>query len=167
MPARKLSIKRVIFALLVVLPILAVLYSFCKDAIINDLRLWELTKQLDSLPQPPNTMRISTNSAVGLLQGNGNHCDFFAGAVYRSQSSADAILQHYKGRQFQNPMSGENEDWDITILKDKNSFASIWLPYDFDHSEVWGLTAESYSAATLYLVCAMRSYHANDDFRCH
>ncbi|WP_395733574.1 hypothetical protein [Prosthecobacter sp.] len=167
MSARKFSIKRVIFVLAGVLLILGLLYFLCGDTIANDLRLSKITRQLDTLPQPPGTILISTKAAVGLLVGNGNHCDFFAGAVYRSQSSAEAIQQHYEGRQFQNPLSGKNEEWDITILKDKNSFASLWLPDDFDHPEAWGLASESYSAGTLFIVRAMRSYDANGDFRCH
>ena len=167
MPASKFNIKRVIFVLLGVLPILAVLYFLFGDAITNDLRLSQITRQLNTLSQPPNTVQISSKSAVGLLQGNGNHCDFFAGAVYRSQSSAEAIQQHYKGRQFQNPVTGRNEDWNLTILVDNNSLDSVWLPYDFDHPEAWGLTPESYSTETLFLVNAMRSYDANGDFRCH
>lgn len=167
MPARKFDIKRVIFVLLGVLSILALFYFLFGDAITNDLRLSQITRQLDTLSQPPNTIYISSNAAVGLLQGNGNHCDFFAGAVYCSQSSVEAIQQHYKGRQFQNPVTGVNENWEITILKNKNSFDSVWLPYDFDHPEAWELTPESYSTGTLFLVCAMRSYDANGDFRCH
>lgn len=166
MPARKHASKRILVLLLGVLPVLAAFYFLFGDATANDLRLWQITRQLEALPQPPGTILISTNAAVGLLVGNGNHCDFFAGAVYRSQSSAEAIEQHYEGRQFENPLSGKNEEWDITILKDKNSFTSLWLPYDFDHPEAWGLTTESYSAGTLFLVRAMRSYDANGDFRC-
>jgi len=167
MYARKFDFRRILVLILGVLSILTVFYLLFGDAFTNDLRLWQITRQLDSLSQPPNTVRFSSKSAVGLLKGNGNHCDFFVGAVYRSQSSVEAIQKHYKGRQFQNPITGRNEEWNITILTDNHSFDSIWLPYDFDYPEAWELTPESYSTGTLFLVCAMRSYDANGDFRCH
>jgi hypothetical protein len=167
MPACKFTTKRVLLVLVGVLPVIALLYFLFGDAVANDLRLWQITRQLNTLPQPPGTTQISTHAVVGLLVGNGNHCDFFAGAVYRSQSSIEAIQQHYEGRQFQNPVTGMNENWQITILKNKDSFDSLWLPYDFDHPEAWELTPESYSNGTLFLIHAMRSYNANGDFRCH
>lgn len=165
--ARKFAIKRVTFVLLGVLPIIAVFYFLFGDAITNDARLRQITSQLGTLTQPPNTVQISSRSAVGLLSGNGNHCDFFAGAVYRSQSTAEAIQQHYKGCQFQNPVTGRNEDWNLIILTDDHSFDSVWLPDYFDHPEAWQLTPESYATGTHFLVYAMRSYDANSDSRCN
>lgn len=133
----------------------------------NDRRLSQITQQLKALPLPPETIEVSSHAAVGLLAGNGNHCDYFVGAVYRSQSSEEDILKHYQGRQFQNPVQDRPEEWDITILKDQDTFKSLYLPCHFDTPEAWGLTAQSYSSGTVYFVHAMRSYAANGDFRCH
>lgn len=167
MHVRKSDIKRVIFVLLGLLSVLAVYYFLFGDAITNDRCLSQITSQLNTLSQPPNTIQISSRSAVGLLSGNGNHCDFFTGSVYRSQSTVEVIQQHYKGRQFQNPVTGKDEDWDLIILKDDHSFDSVWLPDDFDHPGAWQLTPASYATGTLFLVYAMRSYDANGDSRCN
>jgi hypothetical protein len=40
--------------------------------------LWGLRRTLAGLKHPLGTTRISSASAVGLLSGNGNHCDFVA-----------------------------------------------------------------------------------------
>lgn len=167
MPSCQFNIKRGLFTLIWLLPILFVLFTLFGDRIANDLRLWQIARQLNALPSPSHTIQISSHAAVGLLVGNGNHCDFFAGTVYRSQNSKDAIQRHYKGFQFQNPVTGESEDLEVTILSDASSLNSVWLPYAFDHPDAWGLTSASYSSGTLFLVHVMRSYDANRDWRCH
>jgi len=102
------------------LPLVAIYYLLFHDAMANDRRLSQITQQLKALPLPPETIEVSSHAAVGLLAGNGNHCDYFVGAVYRSQSSEEDILKHYQGRQFQNPVQDRLEEWDITILKDQD-----------------------------------------------
>lgn len=167
MPNRKSNLKPAGCLLVGILAVLAVYGLLFHDAIANDIRLTKIKQQLNQLPQPPDTTLISSNAAVGLLQGNGNHCDYFVGSVYRSRSSEEAIRKHYEGRQFQNPVTENLENWEITILKDQNAISSMWLPYDFDRSEAWGLSSRDYSTETVYLVHAMRSYQANGDWRCH
>lgn len=167
MPRWKIDIIRVRITLICVLPICALLFVIFVGPITNEVHLWQIRRQLKAIQPPPETEEISSHSAIGLLVGNGNHCDFFAGTVYRTQSTPGTIQAHYQDIQFLNPISGEPEDLSVTILTDPSSFDSVWLPYDFDHSEAWGLTADSYHVGTLFLLCVMRSYNANGDFRCY
>lgn len=166
-PVRKSSLKRTVLLLLGALSLVAAYCLLFQDAIANDRRLSKIKAQLQTLPLPSGTTQVAFNAAVGLLQGNGNHCDYFVGAAYQSQNSAEDIQKHYQGRQFQNPMTETLEEWEITILKDQDTFKSLYLPYQFDQPGAWGLTPQSYAGGTVYLVHAMRSYDANGDFRCH
>lgn len=167
MPRWKIDIKRVALTLLWVVPVLAVLFMLFADRLTNDLRLWQIERQLKAIHPPPETKEISSHSAVGLLVGNGNHCDFFAGIVYRSQRNSDTIQAHYNDTRFLNPVTGEHEKLSVTILTDSTSMDSVLLPYDFDQPKAWGLTSDSYHGGTLFLLCVMRSYDANGDFRCY
>lgn len=164
---RKFNIKQTVLLLLGALLLVAIYYLLFHDAMVNDRRLSQITRQLQALPPPPGTTQLSSNAAVGLLQGNGNHCDYFVGAAYQSQSSAEDIQKHYQGRQFQNPITETLEEWEITILKDQDTFKSLYLPYQFDQPGAWGLPPQSYAGGSVYLVHTMRSYDANGDFRCH
>jgi hypothetical protein len=162
-----MDIIRVSITLLCVLPICALLFVIFLGPTTNEVHLWQIRRQLKAIQPPPETEEISSHSAIGLLVGNGNHCDFFAGTVYRTQSTPGTIQAHYQDIQFLNPISGEHEDLSVTILRDPSSMDSVSLPNDFYQPKDWGLTSDSYHGGTLFLLCVMRSYDANGDFRCY
>jgi len=154
----------------VILPLLAItlLLGPCvRDSFSNSWKLRKIQKALRDIPVPPNTQRLASNSAVGLLVGNGNHCDFFAGEMFRSKLSADTILQHYTNRLFLNPVTGYKEEIDVQVLSHPTHLSSLWLPDSFTEPTDWGISTDTFSQGTIYLVKVMRSYDANLDPRCH
>ena len=62
----------------------------------NNFLLWQFQKQLFNYPLPENTKILTQKSEIGLLQGNGNHCDFEARLTIQSSNSTKAIIEHYR-----------------------------------------------------------------------
>ncbi len=145
----------------------ALLGPCARDSFNNSWNLGKIQKALREIPIPSNTQRLASNSAVGLLVGNGNHCDFFAGEIFRSELPADAILQHYTNRLILNPVTSDKEEIGVRILTNATQLSSLWLPDRFTHPDAWGVSTDTFSNATIYLVSVMRSYDANHDVRCH
>lgn len=67
----------------------------CGAAPLNQLTLWKLWWAYEALPHPPDSTALRTYFAVGLLEGNGNHCDFIAGEQRRSALSAEELRAFY------------------------------------------------------------------------
>src|SRR4051812_43881285 len=76
---------------------------FGRDVVVNSRHLQQIEKALATIPAPIGSEPLQSRSAVGLLVGNGNHCDFFAGTVFRSAATPDSIRQHYSKSTFFNP----------------------------------------------------------------
>jgi len=138
-----------------------------RDSFNNSRNLVKIQQALREIPIPSNTHRFASNSALGLLVGNGNHCDFFAGEIFRSELSPDAILQHYTNRLILNPITGDKEEIDVRVITNAIQLSSLWLPDRFTHPDAWGISTDTFSNATVYLVSVMRSYNANHDMRSH
>src|SRR2546423_80928 len=118
--SRVKAIKWSAIALAVVF--VALIISSCGLAMIaNNRYLHQMETALAAIPPPPQSEHLATRSAVGVLAGNGNHCDFFVGTLFRSDSDStpEAIGKHYAGRTFLNPMTGTNEEIDVTILTNR------------------------------------------------
>ena len=67
---------------LVLVGILTVfLFPIIRDSLIHNLRLSRMKRLLDEISHPDNTEYIFSRSVLGLLAGNGNHCDYFVGEM--------------------------------------------------------------------------------------
>ena len=165
-----MSRRKVITWSLIAVPVLFIVFVFAScapDILANNRHLHQMEIALAIIPVPSQTQLLTSRSAVGLLVGNGNHCDFFAGTLFRSTSTPDWIRQHYAGRTFLNPVTSKQEQIDVTILTNSESLSSQWLPNRFERIEAWGLSPKTLATGTVFLISIMRSYEANNDCRCH
>jgi hypothetical protein len=137
---------------------------FTGDAVRNSLHLWQLERQLKSLQQPSGTARVAFRSDVGLLVGNGNHCDFFVGELRSYSGPRAAIEQHYRDLRVFNPVTQKNETIDV-IFVDDWKIPGAHLPDEFDQISGWGVE-QSEGSPHMYSIYVFRSYEANWDFRC-
>lgn len=139
------------------------------DYFTNSRHLRQIEAQLAALPFPPQTQRLASKSALGILGGNGNHCDFFVGSLFRSSLAPAAIQQHYAGRAFHNPVTSTQEQFMVSILATPKDFNSgiVWLPDSLDRPEAWGVSAQDFMAGTIFPISFFESYRANADCRCH
>jgi hypothetical protein len=165
--------RKVIAWLLLLIPsvllIGLIVFFLGSDHFTNSRHLRRIKAQLAALPLPPQTQRLANKSALGILGGNGNHCDYFVGSLFRSSLAPAAIQQHYAGRTFHNPVTSAREQFKVSILATPNDFNSriVWLPDSMDRPEAWGVSAQDFTLGTMFLVSFFESYRANDDCRCH
>lgn len=87
------------------LPGLYVLAGFSAAA-ANNLRLSRFASQLKRYPLPEGARVISESRAVGVLTGNGDHCDFVATRRIHSSLSLEQIEAHYAKLDIQPAISG-------------------------------------------------------------
>jgi len=55
--------------------------------------LSHLRKEFRFLPTPPKSRLLAEHSEVGLLVGNGDHCDFYVGRIWCSELPYEAFLK--------------------------------------------------------------------------
>ena len=72
----------------------------------NDRRLAHFSAQLFSYPLPPRSRVLSQTAQVGVLTGNGNHCDYISRMELESWLPIAAIEAHYKELQLR-PAAGD------------------------------------------------------------
>lgn len=164
-----MSRRRLITRSIIAVPVLLLMFvvgSCGFDFVTNNRHLNQMKHSLATLPLPPQTEQLATRSAVGLLSGNGNHCDFFVGTIFRSNLSPDSIRQHFAESTFFNPVTAKRESVEITILTDTESMNRAWLPDGLESVESWRLSPAMLSSGTVFLVSIFRSYEANNDCRC-
>ena len=133
-------------------------------AACNSYRLSVLRSRVEGLPHPEGTEPLTTYSELGILSGNGNHCDYFVGHLRAHTSARESIDRFYKGTSFVNPVSGESESVRLVWFPDDGELDEF-LPYDFDRVHDWDLAGRA--ASEVYAVVVMRSYLPNADPRCH
>ena len=157
--------KPVILAIVLADLVLAVWFiPFTGDAVRNSLHLWQLEKQLKSLQHPSGTARVTFRSDIGLLVGNGNHCDFFVGELRSYSGTRTAIEQHYRDLRVFNPVTQTSESIEIIFVVDWK-IPDMWLPDEFGQISGWGLE-DSEGSPHMYIIYVFRSYEANWDLRC-
>lgn len=88
--------------LLIQVPAMLINMSF------NNFLLWNFRNQLFNYPLPKDTEIVKKESKIGLLQGNGNHCDFEAKLTLKSNNSPEKIVEHYSGMDIFSVFGGTN-----------------------------------------------------------
>ena len=156
--------KYIIIPLLIFIGIGLFISPYIIDASINSHNLDLMKKRIEALPHPDQSEPVLTHSRVGLLIGNGNHCDYFVGHVRSFDGNKDLIQNHYSNFTFLNPVTERYEDWDILFFDDA-SLPDAYLPYEFDSLRAWQV--KEYDLTKLYALSIFRSYDANSDPRCH
>ena len=139
------------------------------DYLSNSRSLRRMEASLGELPLPPQTEMIANHSRFGILSGNGNHCDFFVGASFRSTLAPEAIREHYARLTFLNPVTFKQEAYKLSIIESVQSFSSSvgWFPDSMDRPDAWSVSSQDFASGTVFIVSIHRSYEANNDCRCH
>lgn len=137
------------------------------DSVRNSYHLYKMESGLRDMPVPARTQQLDFRSAVGLLVGNGNHCDFFVGAIFQSELSVQEITAHYTGRKFTNPKTGTQEEVSLAILQSTDDLERMYLPDYLDNARAWGLKTAHFAQGTVYMISIFRSCEPNHDLRCH
>ncbi|MFC1856902.1 hypothetical protein ACFL9U_02615 [Thermodesulfobacteriota bacterium] len=154
-----------IAASIIILLLLTAGCPMSRDPIINSWKLWKFESSFVSLFHPKGTSRLALKSKVGLLSGNGNHCDFFVGELRTYSSEKEKIKNDYAGTLILNPISGRRQNIDILFIDD-GIIPETRLPYDFDNLAGWNLPSDE-KLKPMYLLYVFNSYEANADVRCH
>jgi hypothetical protein len=63
--------------------------------LFNQITLIAFAQPFYDYPLPPETMEVSREMEVGVLTGNGNHCDFYANRKFKTLLTEDQIRKYY------------------------------------------------------------------------
>ena len=99
--------------LVALLPLLWVVAGFSSHA-INNWRLSAFAEQFLSSP-PPGTSVQLVQSEVGVLTGNGNHCDFIVSISFQSLAEASAVVRHYASLPVQHAIPGSLSEIQLAL----------------------------------------------------
>lgn len=93
--SRALKAAWCVVLLLLALPgLMAMMYA--SGALANNRRLDRFAAQLYGHPVPAQSRIVNRGARVGVLTGNGNHCDFIAEIQLASPLPLDAVRTHYE-----------------------------------------------------------------------
>lgn len=86
----------------------------------HDFYLWQLQHSVATINNPPRTKRIASTKDLGLLAGNGNHCDYFVAQLrsFPESMSPKQIQNFYKNTKIWNPLNRQYEIISVGIIKD-------------------------------------------------
>ncbi len=69
----------------------------------HNARLARIEEELTRLPLPEGTERLEVYSSVGLLSGNGNHCDYVSAMVLRGDVERPLLEEFYRQHTVSSP----------------------------------------------------------------
>ncbi len=117
----------------------------------------------EQIPHPNESELVVSKSRSGLLVGNSNHCDFFAGQIRHSTLTQQEITDFYQGKTIPFVSDGENQMrfQDETAVRVRVLFieqedivvrTSGMLPYSLEKVSDWGIDLADYPEDVLYVV---------------
>ena len=95
----------IMLAVLLAIPGIPVL-GIASARLANNWRLDAFAAQLFEFPLPPGATVQSRHAAVGVLTGNGNHCDFVVRQELATELSIDAVRAHYHALELEPAITG-------------------------------------------------------------
>ncbi|MGD8450271.1 MAG: hypothetical protein PVJ57_00505 [Phycisphaerae bacterium] len=121
-----------------------------------------LQRSLAALPLPEGTTRLAADSRVGLLAGNGNHCDYIVAEAHATTQTPDQITAHYAHLAIPNPNGQNSFNVEIAFFRDDE-------PPDLDVHAALNLRVADHADRTRYvLFIRLIGYEASGlDPRCH
>lgn len=106
--------KRCCFCLAVLaVPLIVVLWFY---VFAHDWNLWKLDRSFRLINHPTGTMCVVHKRELGLLIGNGNHCDYFVGELRTYSVSKPKVSQFYERMTVLNPVSGKKEGLEVAFI---------------------------------------------------
>ena len=144
---------------------LGVLYFLWSQLFIHDYILWQFTRKYAAIQHPSGTQPIKFRKDLGLLIGNSNHVDFFAGELRTYTGSRRQIVNKYSGQEFTSPSSGERNRVEVLFVDDgKISYAipfpkgsipmscEVGLDIPYPITELLDSVASAHGTAKYYIV---------------
>ncbi len=153
---------------LVLLPlglVLLVVLLFAGSMPVHEWKAWNLSRALGAVRHPAGTSHVTSQRRVGLLLGNGNHCDFFAGELRKYSGTREQLQAAYAGMTVPSPFGRYPEEVRIAFFEAPEA-RPLDLPSDFDEPGEWDVPPSE--APSLYLVYLFNGGHETGyDLRCH
>jgi hypothetical protein len=87
---------------------------------INNWRLSAFAEQFLSSPPPGTSVRL-LQSEVGVLTGNGNHCDFIVSISFEGSAEPSAVLRHYESLPVQHALPGSSSEIQLSLAGQQSS----------------------------------------------
>ena len=133
-----------------------------RDMAANNLQLRRYERAFGNLGHPSATTVIASRSAVGLLSGNSNHCDFFVGEMRRYSGDPHRVLAYYAHRQVANHTVSV-----AFVTGGELAEPGLWfLPQNLRHPAQW-LGHPAGASDQLYIVLVLDVGHDPGwDLRC-
>lgn len=97
--------------LLLALPVLLIAVPQLWVRHAHDRRLQRLEETFANLKHPPGTRELAIESDLGLLQGNGNHCDYFVGSLRAGPVAQPALVDDYVAQHSEVMLLDAAPDW--------------------------------------------------------
>jgi hypothetical protein len=149
--------------------LLAMLYPTVADTIRHNRKLEIMHQSFSSLGHPAGTSSIARQKKVGLLSGQGNHCDYFVGELRSYTGETNIVREWYRRLTISGP-DQRRYDLDILFLKD-GSFtdpdAGWKLPNCCDESREWLYRTEDRKNDFYLVFCLLVGFEEpGGDWRC-
>lgn len=124
--------------------------------------LTALRRSMESLPLPEGTTRLKADSRLGLLAGNGNHCDYIVAEVHATSRTRAKVVEHYSQLSIPNPEGQGCFELQIEFFVDGR-------PPDLEVHPPLDISVSDPTEQTKYVVfIRLIGYHdAGSDPRCH
>lgn len=94
---------------------LAIYAIFAISSGINNWKMRSTLSSFQAINHPASSKLIHATNAIGLLVGNGNHCDFFVGELRTSTASRAAIEKHYQSARVWNPITNRYTTSEVQV----------------------------------------------------
>ena len=135
----------------------------------HDAKLRGLARWFDSVPHPAGTARVGRVKEVGLLDGNGNHCDYLVGELRTYPGTPEEVARAYGIAPLPKAVRGGGVERLRLAFVDGAGFADETrrlLPARYVRVTDWGASPDP--TKRHYVVFAFDpSYDAGSDPRCH
>jgi hypothetical protein len=137
---------------------------------LNNRKLYKFERSFTALKHQPGTTSIKQASRVGLLVGNGDHCDYFVGEIRTYSGNPKSIGTFYSTTTLPSPHGNRrSEPPSVVFLKNGDIAArdTYHLPSGLQSIKDWELPAGS-GGKNLYLVFFLEpgDMNAGCDIRC-
>ncbi len=133
---------------------------------LNNYRLSQFENGLSQVNHPQGSKLLARRSAVGLLIGNSNHCDYFVGEIRSCDLPREQIQKYYADLSIINPINGNLLSLNILFVGTNGFPDDAILPYGYEDLADWGLEIHN-ETGTIYLLSTFFTWIANSDMRCH
>ena len=138
--------------IVVVLTIVALMMVCLSPCLPHDFRLRQMKRDFARLSHPAGSRVLAARSKLGLLEGNGSHCDYFVGELRVAPLDVEALQAFYEGKATVE-FSAPGASWDVSSPRE--SLLSI------------ASTASRAPGETVYVVSLYDSEEPGIDYRCH